>query len=76
MTDILIRNLSTKTVNQLKARAKKAGRSLQTEVRRLLEETVGTDRPNLTVLFDGWKERFKGRSFSKSLDLLRLDRSR
>ena len=77
MAQILVRQLDDKVVERLKKRAKEHGRSLQSEVKTILEEAV----PD----YDGaWKRiaRLKdtlnraGRSFSDSTLLIREDRDR
>ena len=43
MPDVLIRNIDEKTLNTLKKRAEKNNRSLQSELKKMLEEYAGTD---------------------------------
>ncbi len=77
MAQVLVRQLDDKLVERLKKRAKEHGRSLQSEVKTILEEAV----PD----YEGaWKRiaRLKdtlnraGRSFSDSTLLIREDRDR
>ncbi len=77
MAQILVRKLDEKIVDRLKKRAQEHGRSLESEVRTILEEAV----PD----YDGtWKRieqfhkrlRKSGRKFSDSAELLREDRER
>ena len=77
MAQVLVRQLDEKVVERLKKRAKQHGRSLQSEVKTILEEAV----PDYEA---AWKriERFRkrlsesGRRFSDSADLIREDRER
>jgi len=77
MAQVLVRQLNDKVVDRLKKRAKEHGRSLQSEVKTILEEAV----PDYEA---AWKriERFRkrlqqsGRKFSNSVDLIREDRDR
>ncbi len=43
MAQILVRNLEEKIVTRLKARARKKGRSLQSEVKEILEQSARQD---------------------------------
>lgn len=76
MPNILIRDVSQKTIDQLKTRAKEHNRSLQGEVKHLVEETV--KRSGSTALLRARKIRagFGKKLFSDSVELLREDRRR
>ena len=74
MPDLLVRNLDPVVLDRLKGRAKRHGRSLQAEAKLLLEQASGGD--NVQALLDSWDERFAGRQFASSVDLLREDRDR
>ena len=76
MPDILIRGLKPETIRQLKARAKRHGRSLQSEARLLVEQATGGNTQHIAVMFDRWQRRFAGRKFSSSARLIREDRKR
>ncbi|MBA5868280.1 MAG: Arc family DNA-binding protein [Nitrospira sp. CR1.3] len=77
MAQVLVRQLDKKVVIRLKKRAKEHGRSLQSEVKTILEEAV----PDYEA---AWKriEEFRNRLgksrrvFSDSADLIREDRDR
>ncbi len=77
MAQVLVRQLDDNVVVRLKKRAKAHGRSLQSEVKTILEEAV----PDYEA---AWKriERFRkrlgksGRRFSDSADLIRENRDR
>jgi antitoxin FitA len=75
MGSILVRGLDPKTIERLKERARLNGRSLQQEVKALLERAANT----LTMrearrVSERWKRRLGGRSFSDSAPLIREDR--
>ena len=76
MPDILIRELNAQAVKRLKARAKRHGRSLQGEAKLLLEQAAGIGGEEVAAMFDGWKQRFTGRKFSDSADMIGEDRQR
>ncbi len=77
MAQVLVRHLNEKVVERLKKRAREHGRSLQSEVKTILEEAV----PDYEA---AWKriERFRNRlsqssrKFSNSAKLIREDRER
>src|SRR5262245_12012177 len=71
MSSILVRGLDQKTIERLKERARLNGRSLQQEVKALLERAAGT----LTMheagrVSEQWRHRLGGRSFSDSTQLI------
>ncbi len=75
MAQVLIRNLDDNTVQTLKQRAKRHGRSLASEVRAILQDAAGSGID--------WRQQveqvralFEGRSFSDSTDIVREDRDR
>jgi antitoxin FitA len=78
MAQVLVRNLTDSVVARLKKRAKTRGRSLQAEVKTILEE-ASKDVPE-----DFWKEadrireqlKRSGRKFSDTTGLIREDRDR
>jgi plasmid stability protein len=75
MPDILVRGLRRETVERLKRRAKTSGRSLQQEVRTVLERSVSMlTAPEMRRLTQSWHRRLAGRTFSDSADLIREDR--
>jgi plasmid stability protein len=76
MPDILIRGLNQRFLQRLKTRAKRHGRSLQSEAKMLLEQAAGSGSEDIAKVLDRWKERFAGRKFSSSADLIRQDRRR
>lgn len=76
MPDILVRGLDAETVKRLKARAKKHGRSLQSEVKMLVQRAAGADGEHVVAILQRWEGRFSGRRFSSSARLIREDRQR
>jgi plasmid stability protein len=75
MGSILVRGLDQRTIERLKERARLNGRSLQQEVKALLERAAET----LTMrearrVSDQWRRRLGGRRFSDSAQLIREDR--
>jgi len=76
MAQILIRNLDTAVVDRLKKRAECHGRSLQTEVKGILEEAAAADPAGARALAARIRRRFSGRRFGDSTKLVRDDRRR
>jgi antitoxin FitA len=76
MPDVLIRGLEPETVRRLKARAKRHGRSLQGEVKLLIEQAAGDRSAQVAAILDRCRQRFAGRRFSSSVRLIREDRKR
>jgi plasmid stability protein len=76
MPDILVRGLNAQALKRLKARAKQSGRSLQGEVKLLLERAAGADPAEVAEMLGKWKKKFAGRKFARSTNLIRQDRQR
>ena len=76
MPDILVRDLDSHTIERLKLSAKQHGRSLQREVKAILEETVPMTMGEFRVVSEKWQKRLRGRKFSDSAKLIREDRER
>jgi antitoxin FitA len=72
--DILVRGLDAATIKRLKAKASQHGRSLQSEVKMLVERAAGNQQ--VAEVLDRWEKRFAGRRFSSSASLIREDRDR
>ncbi len=77
MAQVLVRQLDSKVVNRLKKRAKEHGRSLQSEVKTILEEAV-PDYEAAWKRIEGFRKRLSqsGRKFTDSAALIREDRDR
>ncbi|MDO9118200.1 MAG: Arc family DNA-binding protein [Nitrospira sp.] len=77
MAQVLVRQLDDKIVDRLKKRAKEHGRSLQSEVKTILEDAV-PDYEGAWKRIEGLRKRLEksGRKFSDSAALIREDRDR
>ena len=75
MAQVLVRQLDDKLVERLKKRAKEHGRSLQSEVKTILEEAV-PDYEGAWKRIAKLKKTLKqeGRTFSDSTSLIREER--
>ncbi len=75
MPDVFIRSLDSQTLNRLKRRAKEHGRSLQSELRTILESAAGMSVAEALDTARGWRKKL-GRRFEDSAELIREDRER
>jgi len=77
MAQVLVRHLDDKVVVRLKKRAKEHGRSLQSEVKNILEDAV-PDYEGAWKRIDRFRKRLQqhGRTYSDSTSLIRKDRDR
>ncbi len=74
---MLVRDLDPKVVERLKARARAHGRSLQKEVKSILEEAAATlSMGEAAEAAELWQRRLAGREHSDSAELVREDRER
>jgi plasmid stability protein len=76
MPDILVRGLDPDSLKRLKARARRHGRSLQSEARLVLEQAAGTSAEEIGDMLERWRVRFAGRRLAGSSALVREDRER
>ena len=76
MAQVLIRDLDGAVVVKLKDRARRRGRSLEAELRVILETAAAEDWSGVRTLAAQLRRRLAGRSHSDSVDLLREDRAR
>lgn len=78
MSDILIRGVDARTLQRLKARAKRNGRSLQGEAKLILEHAAGHSLPEALAAAGQWRKQLakRGRRFTDSATLIREDRER
>jgi len=79
MSQILVRNLDEDVVERLKRRAKRDGRSLQSEVKSILEQAANelkVDMETARKLCEQYRKRFKGRKFPDTVELICEDRNR
>ena len=75
MSDILVRGLDEQAVKRLKERAKQNGRSLQSEAKRVLENSAGISILQWLESTRGLRKKL-GRKFDNGADLIRQDRDR
>ena len=76
MAQLLIRDLEPDLVERLKERAHLHNRSLQGEVKTILEESARLTLAETRDLALSWHQRLAGRSYGNSADLVREDRER
>ena len=78
MAQVLVRNLDEKTVTQLKKRAVGNGRSLQAELKLLLEQAARPDGMDAWQRVKQFRAKMKKsrRTFTDSAPLIREDRKR
>lgn len=76
MPHILVRDLDEATLKRLKARAKQHGRSLQGEVKVILEQATPLSVKEAREVAEEWQRQLRGRKFSDSARLIRADRGR
>jgi plasmid stability protein len=76
MAQVLIRKLPDAVVDRLKARAKRHGRSLEAEVRELLQQAATSEKAEFFQAADEMRARLAGRQHTETLELLREDRDR
>ncbi|MDR9415521.1 MAG: hypothetical protein RI564_04495 [Gracilimonas sp.] len=76
MPDVLVRNIDEKTLNNLKNRAKRNNRSLQAELKSLLELYAGPElEETKSMVRDIYMHyKAKGKKFSDSAEDLSKDR--
>ena len=76
MAQVLIRDLDPKLVGQLKDRAREHGRSLEAELRGILEAAVGTDLADARAFAARLRRRLGSKTHSDSAALQAEDRRR
>ena len=69
MPNILIRDLSTETVKQLKSRAHRNGRSMQSELKNILESAAQTESLDAALLSARIRRMLEGRTHTDSAEL-------
>ena len=75
MAQLLVRDLDPAVVARLKEKARQNQRSLQGEVKAILEEAAARATPQEALaVIDKWQRRWGDRVFSDSTELLRQDR--
>lgn len=76
MAQVLVRNLPDDVVEKLRARAARHGRSLEAELRSVLEEVATADLTALREQSRAIRKKLEGRYRSDSTALIREDRDR
>jgi plasmid stability protein len=76
MVQVLVRDLEAEVVARLKARAKRQGRSLQAELKEILEQASRQSLVDARALAARIRRQLAGRSHSDSAELLAEDRAR
>ena len=76
MSQLLIRNLEEETIELLKKQAKLHNRSLQGEVKQILEENVKMSMKDARIKAKKLRASFGKKMFSDSANLIREDRNR
>ncbi len=76
MSQLLVRDLTAETIQRLKNRARRHGRSLQGEVKLILEAAAGLSPDEARLVAEEWRERLAGTAHSDSTELIREDRGR
>ena len=76
MAQVLVRDLRSETVSRLKARAKAHRRSLQAELKDVLENASRQGGLDGRALADRVRRQLAGRKHSDSVDLIAEDRAR
>ena len=76
MRQVLVRNLPTEVVRKLKLRAQQHRRSLQEELKDILEQAALQNAKDVQAKVNQVRKLFAGRKFSDSSDLIRQDRRR
>lgn len=76
MGQVLVRNLNTEVVRKLKLRAKQHRRSLQEELKKILEEAARQNAKDVQAKVNQVRKLFAGRKFGDSSELIRQDRAR
>lgn len=76
MAQLLIRNLEPAVIKRLKLRAKQHHRSLQRELKIIVEGATKMSMEEAKKMSNTWQKQLASRSFSDSARLLREDRNR
>lgn len=76
MAQVLVRNLKSEVIECLKKRARRHGRSLESEVRTILEKTARHDAHDTRAAAAKIRRRLAGMPRLDSAELIREDRAR
>ena len=76
MAQVLVRDLDPGVIERLKTRARRHGRSIQGEVKAILEAAAPLSMSDARNLAEEWQKRLAGKISGDSSDLIREDRER
>lgn len=76
MAQLLVRDVAPEVVEKLKGRAQRNRRSLEAELRVILQDAVQEPATDMQAEVERVRALFAGRSFEDSTALLRADRER
>lgn len=76
MAQVLVRDLDSEVVKRIKSRARQNGRSLEAELRDILEQAAAADASEARALASRLRRRLSGRAHTDSAALLAEDRQR
>jgi plasmid stability protein len=76
MAQVLVRDLDSELIERLKSQARRHGRSLQGEVKAILESAASYSMMEARHIAEQWRQRLAGQMVSDSADLIREDRER
>jgi len=76
MPDVLVRDVETDVVESLKSRAAVNGRSLQAELKTILEQAAQVTMADAREVAAKIRRSLSGKTYSNSADLLAEDRQR
>ncbi len=76
MPQLLVRDLNAATVERLKLRAQRHGRSLQGEVKAILEAAATFSMSEAGSVAEGWQRKLAGGTYADSAEAIREDRGR
>ncbi|HEX7186166.1 MAG TPA: Arc family DNA-binding protein [Thermoanaerobaculia bacterium] len=75
MAQIVVRDLDPKVIEQLRARARSHGRSLEDEIKAILKTAAPLSMREARAIAEQWQRRLAGQITGDSSDLLREDRT-
>ena len=76
MAQVLVRDLDRSVIERLKARAQQHGRSLQVELKTIIEQAARSDLEAARQAAERLRRKLAGRKFSDSTELIAEDRQR
>jgi len=76
MSQLLVRDLDTGTVERLKLRAQRHGRSLQGEVKIILQAAATFSISEAGDVAEQWQRKLSGGVYRDSAEAIRVDRER